>query len=138
MNLFIFSSWKKAEITLIEDYIWFLRILYGCTSYSWCLHHSLFKAWYTVEHKKCHEIIHRTRKHSPEEYNIRTLKKFTKEGSSGTSVTLEAVDDDGSRGPSITAKVGTASSSSNSLRWNITEKLFLSFFFNCVFYNNYT
>lgn len=45
-----------------------------------------------------------------------TLKKFTKAGSSGTSAVLEAVDDDGSKGPSITAMVGTASSSSNSLQ----------------------
>lgn len=48
------------------------------------------------------------------------LKKFTKEGSSGTSVTLEAIDDGGSRGPSITAIVGTASSSSNSLLFEDT------------------
>lgn len=47
---------------------------------------------------------------------VHTLKKFTKDGSSGTSATLEVVDDDGSRGPSITAIVGTASSSSNSLQ----------------------
>lgn len=48
---------------------------------------------------------------------VHTLKKFTKDGSSGTSATLEVVDDDGSRGPSITAIVGTASSSSNSLQY---------------------
>lgn len=45
-----------------------------------------------------------------------TLKKFTNEGSSGTSATFEEVDDEGSRGPSITAIVGTASNSSNSLQ----------------------
>lgn len=45
-----------------------------------------------------------------------TLKKFTKAGSSGTSAAFEGVD---SRGPSITAIVGTASSSSNSLQFNI-------------------
>lgn len=46
---------------------------------------------------------------------IAVLKKLTKDGSSGTSVTLEEDDDEGSSGPSITAIVGTASSSSNSL-----------------------
>lgn len=43
-----------------------------------------------------------------------TLKKFTKERSSGTSAVFDVVDD-GSRGPSITDMLGTASSSSNSL-----------------------
>jgi len=47
---------------------------------------------------------------------VHTLKKFTKDGSSGTSTALEVADDGGSRGPSITAIVGTASSSSNSLQ----------------------
>ena len=49
-----------------------------------------------------------------EQSRIHTLKKFTKEESSGTSVELGA-EKDGSSGPSITAVVGTASSSSNSL-----------------------
>lgn len=48
--------------------------------------------------------------------SLLTLKKFTKDESSGTSATLGALDDDGSRGPSITAILGTASSSSNSLQ----------------------
>lgn len=43
-----------------------------------------------------------------------TLKKFKKE-SSGTSEAGVADDVGGSRGPSITDKLGTASSSSNSL-----------------------
>ncbi|PPD90687.1 hypothetical protein GOBAR_DD12374 [Gossypium barbadense] len=34
---------------------------------------------------------------------MHTLKKFTKAGPSGTSATLGAVDDDGSKGPSMTA-----------------------------------
>ena len=51
---------------------------------------------------------------------MHTLKKFTKEESSGTSATLDAVEDEGSKGPSITAIVGTASSSSNSLHQNNT------------------
>lgn len=50
-----------------------------------------------------------------------TLKKFTKAGSSWTSVTMQAVDDDGSKGPSIKAIVGTASSSSNSLQKNTRQ-----------------
>jgi hypothetical protein len=47
---------------------------------------------------------------------VRTLKKFIKDGSSGTSATVVVVEDDGSRGPSMTAIVGTASNSSNSLQ----------------------
>ena len=46
-----------------------------------------------------------------------TQKKFTNE-SSGTSATVGTDDDDGSRGPSISDKVGTASNSSNSLMQN--------------------
>lgn len=49
------------------------------------------------------------------EQKMHTLKKFTKAGSSGTSAALGAVDDDGSKGPSMMAIVETASSSSNSL-----------------------
>lgn len=49
-----------------------------------------------------------------------TLKKFSKDGSSGGSVTVEAVDV-GSRGPSIIEGLGTASSSSNSLQGNTTH-----------------
>lgn len=45
---------------------------------------------------------------------VHTLKKFTNEESSAASVAAEAVDG-GSSIPSITAMVGTASSSSNSL-----------------------
>lgn len=45
----------------------------------------------------------------------RTLKKFRKE-SSGTSGTLATDDVIGSKGPSITDELGTASSSSNSLQ----------------------
>ena len=44
-----------------------------------------------------------------------TLKKFTKAGSSGIPAALDALDEDGSKGPSIMAIVETASSSSNSL-----------------------
>lgn len=58
---------------------------------------------------------------------VHTLKKFTKEGSSGTSAALEAVDGAGSKGPSITAIVGTASSSSNSLQENASRTYFLNF-----------
>lgn len=47
-----------------------------------------------------------------------TLKKFTKARSSGISAAFDAVDDDGSKGPSIMATVETASSSSNSLHLN--------------------
>lgn len=42
------------------------------------------------------------------------------------SVALEIVDDAGSKGPSITAIVGTASSSSNSLHIHIDTRLFRS------------
>lgn len=44
------------------------------------------------------------------------LKKFTKERSSGTSAVFDVVDD-GSRGPSITDMLGTASSSSIHSGW---------------------
>lgn len=48
---------------------------------------------------------------------VHTPKKFTNVESSGASVVAEAVDD-GSSMPSMTAIVGTASSSSNSLYFN--------------------
>lgn len=54
---------------------------------------------------------------------MHTLKKFTKEGSSGTSATFEEVDDGGSSGPSITAIVGTASNSSKSLHQYDNKKI---------------
>lgn len=48
------------------------------------------------------------------------LKKFARAESSGASLMLGAADDGGSKGPSITAMVGTASSSSNSLFVDVT------------------
>lgn len=49
--------------------------------------------------------------------SVHTLKKFSNDGSSGASAVVETVGD-GSRGPSITDRLGTASSSSNSLLEN--------------------
>lgn len=50
-----------------------------------------------------------------------TLKKFTKDGSSGGSVTVEG-GAEGSNGPSITDIVGTASSSSKPLGRKINKR----------------
>lgn len=48
------------------------------------------------------------------------LKKFARAESSGASLMLVAADEGGSKGPSMTAIVGTASSSSNSLFVDVT------------------